>query len=163
MEKEVTLEDIILASFEQLILVEESVASQKPSSDKWSPKQLIGHLIDSASNNHGRFMRAQFQDDMVFPGYDQEGWVESQNYQNANWHDLLILWRQFNLHIGHLIAQIPAEKLAQARTKHNLHQIAWKTVPENETTTLAYFIDDYVNHLQHHLNQIFSLTGISSQ
>ena len=53
-------------------------------SDKWSAKQIIGHLVDSAANNHQRFVRAQFSDDLVFPGYDQEEWVRVQRYERSD-------------------------------------------------------------------------------
>jgi hypothetical protein len=154
---QLTLEEIVLNAFGKLILIEGEKAASKPSRDKWSAKQIIGHLIDSASNNHGRFMRAQFSDDLIFQGYQQEGWVENQNYQEAEWHDLLILWRQFNMHIAFLIKQIPIGILTQERKQHNLNKIAWKTVPIDQPVTLAYFIDDYVAHLQHHLKQVFDL------
>lgn len=154
---QLTLEEIVLNAFGKLILIEGEKAASKPSEDKWSAKQIIGHLIDSASNNHGRFMRAQFSDDLIFQGYQQEGWVENQNYQEAEWHDLLILWRQFNMHIAFLIKQIPIGILTQERKQHNLNKIAWKTVPIDQPVTLAYFIDDYVAHLQHHLKQVFDL------
>src|ERR1700752_3444972 len=74
---------------------------------KWSPKEIIGHLIDSASNNHGRFVRAQLTDDLFFPGYDQEGWVRVQHYARANWNELIALWRVFNHHIAGVVEQIP--------------------------------------------------------
>ncbi len=161
-ETQLSLDQIVLNAFAKLILIEENIAEQKPSPDKWSAKEIVGHLVDSACNNHGRFMRAQFQDEMVFDGYNQEGWVTSQNYQESNWQDLLILWRQLNLHIAHLTKHIPVGELVKVRTRHNFHQIAWKTVPQHEETTLAYFIDDYVGHLQHHLKQVFDLAQISA-
>src|SRR4051812_3984274 len=67
-------------------------ASHHPAPDKWSPKEVIGHLIDSATNNHGRFVRATLQEEMVFPGYDQDGWVKAQEYANHSWEDLVGLW-----------------------------------------------------------------------
>lgn len=154
---QLTLEAIVLNAFGKLILVEASQAATKPNEEKWSAKQIIGHLIDSASNNHGRFVRAQFSDDLIFQGYQQEGWVENQNYQEAEWHDLLILWRQLNLHIAFLIKQIPVGILTLERKQHNLNKVAWQTVPIDQPVTLAYFIDDYVAHLQHHLKQVFDL------
>ena len=154
---QLTLEEIILNAFGKLILIEGEQAAAKLSEDKWSAKEIIGHLIDSASNNHGRFIRAQFSDDLIFQGYKQEAWVESQNYQDAEWQDLIILWRQFNLHIAHVVKQIPIGILTLERKQHNLNKIAWQSVPIEQPVTLAYFIDDYVAHLQHHLEQIFQL------
>lgn len=123
---------------------------------KWSAKQIVGHLIDSAANNHQRFVRAQFTDDLVFPGYQQEDWVRVQQYEAENWFELIRLWKSYNRHIIHIVHCIPPVILTKPRIPHNLHQIAWKTVPENEPATLDYFIRDYVGHLKNHLEQIWS-------
>ena len=150
------LREIVLKEREHLRMIEESESESSPLPGKWSAKQILGHLIDSASNNHQRFIRAQFKDDMIFPGYQQDKWVEVQQYQNANWLDLIELWCQFNLHLAQVIDCIPAENLNKMRDKHNLHMIAWKKIPQNESTTLKYFIADYIDHLEHHLRQILS-------
>jgi hypothetical protein len=121
----------------------------------WSAQEVIGHLIDSASNNHQRFVRAQFTNDLVFPGYEQDKWVESQRYNDETWTDLVQLWALYNRHIAHLISVMPEETLTKARLRHNLDQLAWQTVDKGEPTTLEYFIRDYVGHLKHHLGQIF--------
>jgi hypothetical protein len=121
---------------------------------KWSPQEIIGHLVDSASNNHGRFVRAQLTDELSFPGYDQEAWVRLQGYAAADWPELIALWRAYNLHIAHLVARIPESVATELRSRHNLDEIAWKTVPRDKPVTLDYFIRDYVAHLQHHLAQI---------
>src|SRR5262245_46381642 len=62
-----------------------------PAPGKWSPREVIGHLIDSASNNHQRFVRAQLQEDLVFAGYEQESWVRLQHYAEAPWDELVVL------------------------------------------------------------------------
>ena len=131
----------------------ESEASRAPG--KWSPKEIIGHLIDSAANNHQRFVRAQFTDELIFPGYAQNEWVAVQHYREASWPALVQLWLSYNQHLLHLISRIPEAKLTETRREHNLDQIAWQTIARNETTTLEYFIRDYINHLKHHLRQIF--------
>ncbi len=95
--------------------VPEEAAARRPAPGKWSAKEIIGHLVDSASNNHQRFVRAQFQDDLVFPGYAQDEWVAVQRYQEAPWPHLLTLWRDFNLHLARVIEATPAER-APART-----------------------------------------------
>ena len=129
--------------------------SQRPRAEgKWSPREIIGHLIDSASNNHQRFVRAQFTDDLVFAGYEQEGWVRVQDYQNEDWTDLVQLWRLFNQHLLHLISLIPEETRLKLRYKHNLHQIASDSLSESEPVTLDWFIRDYLEHMKKHLSQI---------
>ena len=142
------------ASTRLLLMPDETVASAP--TGKWSPKQIIGHLIDSAANNHQRFVRAQFTDDLVFPGYEQEAWVEVQRYNDESWTDLVQLWRQYNLHLCHVMSAIPSEVRLKSRARHNLDKIAWQTVSVDEPVTLEYFMKDYSGHLQHHLKQIFS-------
>jgi hypothetical protein len=121
---------------------------------KWSPQEIIGHLVDSASNNHGRFVRAQLTDDLVFPGYDQAKWVSLQQYSACDWSELIALWRTFNDHIAHVVERIPPDVASRPRARHNLDEIAWKTVPREQPVTLDYFVRDYVAHLKHHLAQI---------
>lgn len=121
---------------------------------KWSPREIIGHLIDSAANNHQRFVRAQFVDHLAFDGYDQEDWVRAENYANESWPLLIDLWRAYNVHLLHVMASTPPEQLTRSRPHHTLHLIAWQTVPEDQPVTLEYFMRDYVGHLRHHLGQI---------
>ena len=124
---------------------------------KWAPREVIGHLIDSASNNHQRFVRALFQDDLVFPGYDQDAWVTVQAYRDAPWTDLIELCMLFNSHIARLMEAIPEQQRRKERARHNLDVLAWKTVPREQPATLDYFMADYVGHFKHHLNQVVKL------
>jgi hypothetical protein len=134
-------------------------ASQQPRSPgKWCPREIMGHLVDSASNNHQRFVRAWFQDDLVFPGYDQDAWVSVQSYRDAPWDDLIELWRLFNLQIARLMEDTPEELRLKPRARHNLDVLAWKPVSREEPASLDYFMADYVAHLKHHLNQIVTIT-----
>ncbi len=126
----------------------------RPAPGKWCPREIIGHLIDSASNNHQRFVRAQFQDDLIFPGYEQDAWVAAQQYRDAPWDDLIALWRSFNLHIARFMDIIPEDVRMRPRVRHNLDQIATNAVPRDKPATLDYFMRDYVVHLKHHLAQI---------
>jgi hypothetical protein len=121
---------------------------------KWSPREIIGHLIDSATNNHGRFLRAVTQKDLVFDGYEQEQWVSIQRYATAPWNDLLTLWALLNRHLARVMSEVPSAAGSRVRDRHNLDQIAWKTVPADQPTSLDYFMQDYVGHLRHHLRQI---------
>ena len=128
-------------------------ASSRPAPGKWSRKEIIGHLIDSASNNHGRFVRAQLQDDLVFPGYDQDAWVRAQRYQDRPWPDLVGLWQAFNHHIADVMETADRHEMTRPRARHNLDQLAWQAVSAMQSTTLEYFMRDYVDHLKHHLGQ----------
>lgn len=139
---------------ERLLEIPE-VETEAAFGDGWCAKQILGHLIDSAANNHARFVLAQLQDDLWFEGYDQEGWVRIQKYELEAWVSLVDLWTNYNLHLLHIISNIPEETLKKPRTKHTLDKIAWQTVPADRAVTLDYFIRDYYGHLQDHLKQIF--------
>jgi hypothetical protein len=132
----------------------EEQASESRGLNKWSSKQIIGHLIDSASNNHQRFVRAQFCDDLVFLPYDQEDWVAAQRYDAESWESLLALWLGFNRHLAHVIETAPDEIRLRVRPVHNLDRIAFRSVPVDQPATLEFFMNDYVDHLEHHLEQI---------
>lgn len=128
----------------------------RPAPGAWSPKEILGHLIDSATNNHRRFVLATVRDDLVFEGYRQDMWVSLQGYQEQDWPALIAFWSGYNHHLATLIDRIPDDVKQRPRVLHNLHRIAWKTVPEYKATTLEYFIQDYIGHLEHHLMQIVS-------
>ncbi len=133
------------------ISADETVVSDR---GKWSHKEIVGHLIDSASNNHQRFVRAQYTSDLVCPSYEQDVWVTAQKYDDESWPDLVHLWAAYNLHLAHIISVMPEDALMRVRQEHNLDQIAWKTVAKNTPTTLEYFVRDYAGHMRHHLRQI---------
>jgi len=139
----------------RLLQISEAQSEQPQTEEHWSAKQIIGHLIDSATNNHARFVLAQIKDDLVFPGYDQNSWVTIQHYQQASWSQLVDLWRAYNLHLLHIMAFTPADQLTKRCVQHSLQTIAFETVTESEPATLEYLMKDYVVHLKHHLSQIF--------
>ncbi len=138
----------------RLLDISDEGSARRPAPGKWSPREIVGHLVDSASNNHQRFVRAQWQDDLVFQGYAQDGWVAAQRYQEAPWTETVMLWAQFNRHLARVMDAVPDEIRLRPRPRHNLHQLAWQPVPETEPATLDYFMRDYVGHLKHHLRQI---------
>lgn len=138
----------------RLLLVHERDQGQPRPGMEWTPKEILGHLIDSAANNHVRFVRAQLADDLVFPPYDQDRWIRVQGYPEESWYELVQLWRRYNLHLAHVIAHLPREALIRPRAQHNLHLIAWRPVPAEEPTTLEYLVHDYVGHMEEHLRQI---------
>ena len=153
---ELQLERIVVAATPRLCSSSDADASLPRSEGKWSRKEIVGHLLDSASNNHGRFVRAQFSDDLVFPTYDQDAWVRVQNFIRAPWAELVTLWSLYNLHLARVIAAIPREARSRRRVRHNLHEVAFRTIPASEPATLEYLLEDYVVHLEHHLAQIFA-------
>ena len=109
----------------------------------WSRKQLLGHLVDSASNNHQRFVRAALADSLDFPGYEQTGNVRVQAVDSAPWATLVGLWSHYNRYLAHVVAHLPPAKLSVPCR-----------IGENEPVTLGFLAEDYVRHLVHHLDQI---------
>lgn len=109
----------------------------------WSRKQVIGHLIDSASNNHQRFVRAALQPSLEFPRYDQDGNVRVQAPQEADWPLLISLWAAYNRYLVHILSHLPASKLETICR-----------IGDGEPVTLSFVATDYVRHLLHHLRQI---------
>lgn len=121
---------------------------RKPAPDKWSKKELLGHLIDSATNNHQRFIKAQFQKEpFILEPYEQEEWNRIQKYNEIDTKFLVEFWRMYNLHIVQLISNFPEEKL----------KIKCKSTDERETAeNILLLIIDYADHMDHHLRQIFN-------
>lgn len=120
---------------------DETSAELKPGG--WSRKQVIGHLIDSASNNHQRFVRLILNDHIELPGYEQAEWVEAQAYQQRPWSELLWLWTTFNEHLAHVIASAPESSLRNTCR-----------VGTAEPVTLEFLMRDYVRHLEHHIRTL---------
>src|SRR5206468_7152636 len=98
------------AAFPKLRSIPEPRAAQPRAPGKWSPKQVIGHLIDSAANNHQRFVRGQEGPELHFPPYAQDHWVGCQRYQDRAWDDLTGLWYAYNRHLVHVIGVMPGDK-----------------------------------------------------
>ena len=126
---------------------------------KWSAKEVVGHLIDSASNNHQRFVRAQLKGDLVFEGYAQDEWVRVQAYQAEPWPHLVNLWKFYNLHLAHVCRRAPSGERLRPRREHNLDEIGWAPASRAEPATLEHLMRDYVGHLKNHLRQIFEGSG----
>jgi hypothetical protein len=139
----------------RLLAISEEQSELPRAEDKWSAKQIIGHLIDSAGNNHQRFVRAQFTDELIFLGYEQNEWVRAEHFQEEPWRDLVQLWQFYNQHILHIMKHAPEDTRTKLRSRHNLHQLASEQIKEDEPVTLEFFMRDYVDHMKKHLGQIF--------
>jgi hypothetical protein len=123
-------------------LSQEKVESQ-PTPSTWSPKQELGHLLDSAANNHQRIVRAQFEDNLAMPGYEQNRWVAVHAYQSRDWKELIELWQALNRQLLAAAQAVPDS--AWSRTL---------TVAGSEPLTLQFVFDDYVTHMLHHLRHL---------
>ena len=110
---------------------------------KWRPKEELGHLIDSAANNHIRFARGAVEDEFHGEGYAQEDWVRLHGYSGMPWRSIVSFWFQYNQLLAALIARIPPERLG---TKC--------FIGSGPAVTLEFVIQDYVAHMQHHLDQL---------
>ncbi|HSV91472.1 MAG TPA: hypothetical protein VLH81_00290 [Desulfobacterales bacterium] len=86
--------------------IDAAAAAVRSAPGKWSRKEVLGHVVDSALNNHQRFVRAQLAEALEFPGYAQVDWVRCQDYQSADWPGLVALWTGVNRHLRHHLAQI---------------------------------------------------------
>src|SRR5690242_6148668 len=137
------LSKVVQTAEEKLRAVSEADSTKPALKGGWSRKQVIGHLIDSASNNHQRFVRASLQGSLEFPYYDQDGCVRVQEVQSAPWPLLVTLWTNYNLYLAHVIAHLPADKL-EVKCQ----------IGEDKPVTLRFLADDYLRHLLHHLGQI---------
>jgi hypothetical protein len=148
--------NLVVSATSRLKDIPEEQSRRRRLPDHWAPIEILGHLIDSAANNHQRFVRAQFTDDLVFPGYDQDQWISAQKYSEEPWSNVIQLWSAYNLHLVHVASLIPEEALTKSRSSHTLDEIAFKLeLVDNEPATLENLIRDYLVHLKHHLDQIF--------
>ena len=136
---------VIAATSKALDALSEKESADRGAAGKWSKKEILGHLIDSASNNHQRFVRAQLSSEIRLPGYEQEDWVRTQSYQTESWETLVQLWKTFNLHLLHLGAGMPDDRLN-----------TMCFIGTSEPVTLEFIFTDYVRHLKHHLEQILA-------
>ncbi len=133
---------VVTKAAAQLRQVDDQTAAVRPAPGEWSNKEIIGHLIDSAANNHQRFVRAQREEPHTFPGYEQDNWVGLQAYQTREWDHLLTLWEAYNLHLAGIIECIPEEKLETA------------CIIAGEPWTLKEIATDYLGHMQKHFDDL---------
>ena len=124
-----------------LTQISEEKMSEKPAPKKWSKKEIIGYLIDSATNNHHRFVRGQFE---AIPEirYDQNGWNKYSFYQQIDSKQIILFWTIYNRQLIELIKRIPTDNLKS------------KVKVGDNSLTIEYLIIDYVEHLEYHLKQV---------
>lgn len=120
--------------------VGEAEASRERGEGNWVKKEILGHLIDSAANNHQRFVRAQFADPFTWPGYDQEAWVRLHRYRERPWVELVELWVALNRQVAAVVEGVPAGKLGTLCL-----------IGSAEAASLEWWMRDYLRHLTHHL------------
>jgi hypothetical protein len=139
-----TLRQLLDATEKQFHAISDEAASRSVGPGRWSRKQILGHLIDSAANNHQRFIRLQLTPELHFPSYQQSDWVSRNQYGERPWAELVSLWTALNRHLAHVIEHIAPETLVNV----------WDT--GSNRYTLGFIVDDYLVHLRHHLEQIMA-------
>lgn len=149
-----TISAIVNKAFIQIQTISEEEMSHKPAINKWSKREILGHLIDSAYNNHQRFIKAIAQDHLIFEGYNQDAWVKLNNYQSRTTNEVLNLWQQTNLHLCCMLPNLPDTLLLKKTTKHHFHKMCMQLLQEGQASNLAYLIWDYTFHQEYHLKQI---------
>ena len=152
--------NVIISYENKLRTINDKQSGFKPTPDKWSAKEILGHLIDSSINNTVRFVKGQFQGNLIFSGYQQNEWVQAQNYQTADWNFLIDLWKLNNLQIIRIVEYIPVDVLSKMYSEHNFEDISGHTLQKGMVASLEYFIKDYYVHMKHHLNQIFKMHSL---
>jgi hypothetical protein len=133
--------------------LDSEITSKRLGNNKWSLNEIMGHLIDSASNNHQRFVRLQITIELNFPDYslDNAKWLELQRYNDLTFSDITLLWRQYNILLANIIRNVDDSKLDNY----------W--LLNGDKITLRDLMIDYVRHLKDHLQHFeHTLQEISS-
>jgi DinB superfamily len=145
------LEQTVTQALPLLAELTDAEASSRLKPGKWSKKEILGHLLDSASNNHQRFVRAALEGSLMFPGYQQAALVELQRFGKMEWKFLIEFWASYNRFLSQVLSVLPVESAAIVCV-----------IGKNPPATLEWLAQDYVAHLKHHLNQILGTTFVTS-
>lgn len=129
----------LVDDFESLMIESQEISEVKLGPDKWTLKEMVGHLIDSASNNHQRFVRLQIDQKVSLPGYKAEEWVSVSNIQNMDYGSVVEFWKMYNKFLLSLIKGIEPESMKNV----------WEAMDGDENT-LGFLIDDYYAHMKLH-------------
>jgi uncharacterized damage-inducible protein DinB len=127
----------------RLTKVPDDQVQRKPSSSEWSLKEELGHLLDSAANNHQRIVRAQVEDNPAMPGYDGDEWVKLHRYQDRDWSSLIAIWADLNRQLLAAAEAVPDS--AWSRTC---------TIADSAPLTLKFVFNDYIDHMVGHLRHM---------
>lgn len=132
----------------KLLVLPIKMISENRNNQNRTIRQILGHLTDSAANNHHRIVRLQYTDNLVFPDYrqDNDRWIKIQDFQNENWEDLVTFWKYYNLHLVYIIGNIDL----------NFIKSTWNDF-EGTTETLDTIVKGYLWHLNLHVNEIKEL------
>ena len=148
MEKSIQQLQSIIANYaKQMDSLSENKWIDKPNPAKWSRKEVLGHLVDSAQNNIRRFIIAQYEENPKIV-YAQDNWVVAANYQNYTTNDLIALWVLLNKHICMVLINIPEGVEEKLCDTGEVHSIKW-------------LAEDYNKHLLHHLHQVLDLEPVA--
>ena len=142
---------VLRSAMPWLVTISEAEASVPEREGKWSAKEVIGHLIDSAVNNLGRIVRLQIEAGQSLPGYEQMAWVRLQHYAEREWAQVLALWFALNEHVAWTIGHVEKAHVAN------------RGVVAGEPLTLGFLIEDYVAHMEHHLRAMRLWLGTAGE
>lgn len=140
-EESLKLKELVLELYDKNKDLSEEFTSIQLSADKWSVKEIFGHLLDSAANNYQRFIRLQEEKNLLFPGYGTD-WVKTVPYNTYPFKNLLSLWKEYNLLICHIVENLDSSVL----------QNSWNT--GEAELTLEFLVKDYISHLNLHINHL---------
>ncbi len=138
------LKNILEHALPRLKEIEATEFAYKINASTWSKKEILGHLIDSATNNHQRFIHGQFENAPMI-SYDQNQWVEKSKYQEMDKEILINFWYSYNTHLIYVVQNIPDNTLQNKCTMR-----------DGSLVTIEFLIGDYIAHLEHHLSQILN-------
>jgi hypothetical protein len=148
----IALERVIESELPLLRAVPEDSTAVRPGGDStWSPKEELGHLIDSAANNHTRFVRALIEPEFRGSAYAQNDWVTAHGYQEMPWATIVDFWYRYNKFIAALVARVPENKLQTLCF-----------VGSDTPVSLEFLVSDYVLHMRHHLDHILSRKPVTA-
>lgn len=140
------LQSLLVSVPVRMASIPANMVSVRPAVNKWSKKEILGHLCDSAINNISRIVKApSAKKPFVIQQYEQDEWVKNNNYQEQPLNDIIELWKALNKQFIAAASNIPAKKLALKCD-----------IGDGEIKTLQWLVDDYLVHMKHHLEKIFN-------